>query len=157
MNQRNVTWRKNRHSRTKNGDDSRLGKWNNVSQGTLASHLKCWEKYNWLRILYPRKIHIKNKIKYVLTHTTIQDCITTTFYKRSQVRRNLKRSENLDSQGEWTVPKIIREKKRERLIPSWGTTIKIPCQTGYLPKALLPNSITLGVKGGHNIIHSSYA
>ena len=51
----------------------------------------------------------------------------------------------------------IREKNRERLIPSWGTTIKIPCQPGYLPKALLPNTITLGVKGGHSSIHSSYA
>ena len=51
----------------------------------------------------------------------------------------------------------IREKNRERLIPSWGTTIKTPCQPGYLPKALLPNTITLGVKGGHNSIHSSYA
>ena len=27
----------------------------------------------------------------------------------------------------------------------------------YLPKALLLNTITLGVKGGHNSIHSSYA
>ena len=50
-----------------------------------------------------------------------------------------------------------REKKRKRLIPSWGTTIKTLCQPGYLPKALLPNTITLGVKGGHNSIHSSYA
>ena len=51
----------------------------------------------------------------------------------------------------------IREQKRERLVQSWGTTIKTPCQPGYLPKALLPNTITLGVKGGHNSIHSSYA
>ena len=51
----------------------------------------------------------------------------------------------------------MREKKRERLIPSWGTTIKTPCQLAYLPKALLPNTTTLGVKGGHNSIHSSYA
>ena len=51
----------------------------------------------------------------------------------------------------------IREKNRERLTPSWGTTIKTPCQLAYLPKALLPNTITLGVKGGHNSIHSSYA
>ena len=50
----------------------------------------------------------------------------------------------------------IREKKRERLIPSWGTTIKTPCQPVYLPKALLPNTITLGFKGGHSSIHSSY-
>ena len=51
----------------------------------------------------------------------------------------------------------IREKKRERLIPSRGATIKTPCQLAYLSKALLPNTITLGVKGGHNLIHSSYA
>ena len=51
----------------------------------------------------------------------------------------------------------IREKKKERLIPSWVTTIKTPCQPGYLVKALLPNTITLGVKGGHNSIHASYA
>ena len=51
----------------------------------------------------------------------------------------------------------IWEKNRERLIPSWGTTIKTSCQPGYLPKALLPNTITLGVKGGLNSIHSSYA
>ena len=51
----------------------------------------------------------------------------------------------------------IREKKRDRLIPPWGTTIKTPCQPGYLPKVLIPNTITLGVKGGHNSIHSSYA
>ena len=44
----------------------------------------------------------------------------------------------------------IREKKRERLIPSLGTTIKTPCQPGYLPEALIPNTITLGVKDGHN-------
>ena len=44
----------------------------------------------------------------------------------------------------------IREKKRERLIPSLGTTIKTPCQPGYLPEALLSNTITLGVKDGHN-------
>ena len=50
-----------------------------------------------------------------------------------------------------------REKNKERLIPSWGTTIKTLCQPGYLPKALLPNTITLGVKGGNNSIHSSYA
>ena len=48
----------------------------------------------------------------------------------------------------------IREKKRERLFPSWGTTIKTPCQPRYLPKALLPNTNTLAVKGGHNSIHS---
>ena len=48
----------------------------------------------------------------------------------------------------------IREKNRERLIPSWGTTIKTLCQPGYLPKALLPNIITLGVKGRHNSIQS---
>ena len=71
INQKNVTRRKNRHSRTKNGKDSRLGIWNNVSQRTLAPHLKCWEEHIWLRILYPRKIHIKNKIKYFLRHTTI--------------------------------------------------------------------------------------
>ena len=51
----------------------------------------------------------------------------------------------------------IREKNRERLIPSWGATIKTPCQPGYLPNALLPNTITLGAKGGHSSIHSSYA
>ena len=51
----------------------------------------------------------------------------------------------------------IREKKRERIIPSCGTTIKTPCQLMYLPKALPPNIITLGVKSGHNSIHSSYA
>ena len=51
----------------------------------------------------------------------------------------------------------MTEKKRERLIPSWDTTIKTTCQPGYLPKALLPNTITLGVKGGHNSIHTSYA
>ena len=51
----------------------------------------------------------------------------------------------------------IREKKRERILPSWGTTIKTPFQLEYLSKALLPNTITLGVKGGHNSIHSSYA
>ena len=51
----------------------------------------------------------------------------------------------------------IREKKRERLVPSWGTTIKTPCQPGYLQKALLSNTIMLGVKGRHNSIHSSYA
>ena len=50
----------------------------------------------------------------------------------------------------------IWEKNRERLIPSWGTTIKTPCQPVYLPKALLPNTITLGFKGGHSSIHSSY-
>ena len=126
---------------------------------TLVPHLKCWEKYNWLRILYPRKIHIKNKIKYFLTHTTTTRLHhhKQTFYKRSQVRRNLKRSENLVPQGESILPKIIREKKRERLAPSWGTTIKIPCQTGYFLKTLLPNIITLRVKGGHNSVHSSYA
>ena len=51
----------------------------------------------------------------------------------------------------------IREKKKERLIPSWGTTIKTPCQPRYLPKSLLPNTITLEVKGGYSSIHSSYA
>ena len=51
----------------------------------------------------------------------------------------------------------IWEKNRERLIPSWGTTIKTSCQPGYLPKALLPNTITLGVKSGHNSTHSSKA
>ena len=51
----------------------------------------------------------------------------------------------------------IRRKNKERLISSWGTTINTPCQTGYLPKALLPNTITLGVKGRHNSIQSSYA
>ena len=40
----------------------------------------------------------------------------------------------------------IRKKKSERLIPSWGTTIKTPCQHVYIPKTLLPNSITLGVR-----------
>ena len=49
-----------------------------------------------------------------------------------------------------------REKKKARLIPLWWTTIKTPCQPGYLPNALLPNTITLGVKGGHNSIYSSY-
>ena len=38
-----------------------------------------------------------------------------------------------------------RQKKRKRLIPSWGTTIKTPCQIAYLSKALLPNTITLGI------------
>ena len=38
----------------------------------------------------------------------------------------------------------IREKKRERILPSLGTTIKTPCQLMYLSKALL------GDKGGHN-------
>ena len=109
INQRNVTRRRNRHSRTKNGDGSILGKWNNFSQRTLAPHLKCWEKYNWLRILYLRKVHIKNKIKYFLRHTTTTRLHHNqqTFYKRFQVRRNLKRSENLDLQVEWTVPKMI--------------------------------------------------
>ena len=51
----------------------------------------------------------------------------------------------------------IRKKKRERLISSWGTTMKNPCQLVYLPKTLLPNIITLAVKGGHNSIHSNYA
>ena len=51
----------------------------------------------------------------------------------------------------------IREKKRERLIPSRGATIKTPCQLAYLSKALLPNTITLEVKGGYSSIHSSYA
>ena len=61
--------------------------------------------------------------------------------------------------GDWREGRSgrIREKKRDRLIPPWGTTIKTPCQPGYLPTALLPNTITLGVKGGHNSIHSSYA
>ena len=36
INQTNVTRRKNRHSRTENGNDSRSGMWNNVSQRTLA-------------------------------------------------------------------------------------------------------------------------
>ena len=35
--------------------------------------------------------------------------------------------------------------------------IKTPYQLVYLPKALLPNIITLGIKGGHNSIHISYA
>ena len=35
--------------------------------------------------------------------------------------------------------------------------MKNPCQLVYLPKTLLPNTITLAVKGGHNSIHSSYA
>ena len=51
----------------------------------------------------------------------------------------------------------IRRKNKERLISSWGTTINTPCQPRYLPKALLPNTITLGVKGRHNSIQSSYA
>ena len=51
----------------------------------------------------------------------------------------------------------IIEKKRERIIPSRGTTIKIPLQLAYLPNVLLPNTITLGIKGGHNSILSSYA
>ena len=51
----------------------------------------------------------------------------------------------------------IRGKNKERLISSWGTTINTPYQLEYLPKALHPNTITLGVKGGHNSIHSSYA
>ena len=51
----------------------------------------------------------------------------------------------------------IRKKKRERLISSWGTTMKNPCQLVYLPKTLLPNTITLAVKGGHNSIHGSHA
>ena len=42
-------------------------------------------------------------------------------------------------------------------IPSWGITIKTESQHGYLWNALLSNTITLGVKGGHNWIHSSYA
>ena len=109
INQRNVSRRKNRHSRTKNEDDSRLGKRNNVSQSTLAPHLKCWEKHNWLRILYPRKIHIRNNITYFLTHTTATRLHhhQQIFYKRSQVWRNLKPSENLYLQGEWTVSKMI--------------------------------------------------
>ena len=41
--------------------------------------------------------------------------------------------------------------------PIMRDPIKIPCQLVNLPKALLPNTITLGVKGGHNSIHSSYA
>ena len=52
-----------------------------------------------------------------------------------------------------------RENEREKegeAKPSWGTTIKTPCQPGYLPKVLLPNAITLGVKGRQNSIHSSY-
>ena len=51
----------------------------------------------------------------------------------------------------------IRGKNKERLISSWGTTINTPYQPEYLPKALLPNTITLGVKGRHNSIQSSYA
>ena len=51
----------------------------------------------------------------------------------------------------------IREKNRERILLSPGTTIKTPCQLADLSKALLPNTITLGIKGGHNSIHSSYA
>ena len=75
INQRNVTRRKNRHSRTKNGDDSRLGIWNNgrhMKLGTwnMAPHHKCWEKYNWLRILYTRKLRIKNNIEYFFRQTT---------------------------------------------------------------------------------------
>ena len=50
---------------------------------------------------------------------------------------------------------IRQEKNRERLIPSWGTTIKKPCQPGYLPKAVLPNTMTLRAKSGHNSTHSS--
>ena len=60
----------------------------------------------------------------------------------------------------WLKERKKRENKREKektLIPSWGTTLKTPCQPGYLPKALLPNIIILGVKGGHNSLHSSYA
>ena len=38
--QGNVTRSKNRNNRTKSGNDSRLGIWNNVSQRTLAPHLK---------------------------------------------------------------------------------------------------------------------
>ena len=40
INQRNVTRRKNRHSRTKDGNDSRFGIGNNVSQRTLAPLLR---------------------------------------------------------------------------------------------------------------------
>ena len=35
-----------------------------LARGQWHHILKCWEKYNWLRILYPRKIHIKNKLEY---------------------------------------------------------------------------------------------
>ena len=44
----------------------------------------------------------------------------------------------------------IRKIKRERLIPSWRTTIKTQCQPAYLPKTLFPKPITLRVKKGHN-------
>ena len=44
----------------------------------------------------------------------------------------------------------IREKKRERLIPSLGTAIKTPGQPWYRPEALISNTITLGVRDGHN-------
>ena len=49
-----------------------------------------------------------------------------------------------------------KKEKEERLIPSWGNHYQTPCQPEYLPKTLLPNSITLGVKGGHNSIRRSY-
>ena len=84
-----------------------------LARGHWHHVLECWEKYNWLRILYPRKIHIKNKIKYFLRHTTTirlhhhQQTNVIKIFKRSQVRRNLKPSENLDLQGKWTVPKMI--------------------------------------------------
>ena len=73
-------------------------------------------------------------------HQSFSSCYVLTYGGRREGRR-----------------RRIREKTKERLIPSWGITIKIPCQPGYIFKSILLITITLGVKGGHNSIQSSYA
>ena len=107
INQTNVTRRKNRHSRTENGNDSRSGMWNNVSQRTLAPHLKM------LREIYltQNSIHKKNtyhKKDKILsqTHNKIaspptDQCNKKCFLKRSQTwdlhnSSHLSPSEDLD-------------------------------------------------------------
>ena len=54
----------------------------------------------------------------------------------------------------WQKGRKKKENKREK---GEANPIKTPCQPGYLPNALLPNTITLAVKCRHNTIHSSYA
>ena len=66
----------------------------------------------------------------------------------------------LCSHLQWGKGRRKRENKREKEWednPIMRTTITTPCQLAYLSKALLPNTITLGVNGGHSSIHSSYA
>ena len=96
-------------------------------------------------VIYWRLCNIKVMANWVPSedildlHQSFSSCYVLTYGGRREGRR-----------------RRIREKTKERLIPSWGITIKIPCQPGYIFKSILLITITLGVKGGHNSTHSSY-